>query len=263
MRKWLHARRALRAEHGFTLPELLVVLTIIGIVLVGITQLFTSAMKSQTDQTNRTQAQQDARLSLDKLRREIRCGSALAYNSTSSVTVMLPSYCSSSPSSPTTNLSGSVALPSPTIAVGSTTKFSFETNIISFGSSGTVTCTGTSPGQTSFTGCSGGTGTYASGTPVTSSNAAVTWCATTSGPPYELKRYVGNKTVAGGGCTGSGGAPWAGSLASSSIFPSFSGPPLTTLTTLNVSLVTDQTPQNASQSFALSDAITLRNSRVY
>ena len=96
MRTWLNARRALRAEDGFTLPELLVVLTIIGIVLVGITQLFTSAMKSQTDQTNRTQAQQDARLGLDKLRREIRCASSLTTPSgypASSITITLGTYC--------------------------------------------------------------------------------------------------------------------------------------------------------------------------
>ncbi len=84
------------AQDGFTLPEVLVVLAIIGIVLVGITQLFTSALKSQTDQTNRTQAQQDARLGLDKLRREIRCASALTTPSgypASSITITLGSYC--------------------------------------------------------------------------------------------------------------------------------------------------------------------------
>ena len=109
---------------------------------------------------------------------------------------MLPSYCPSAPPSPTTSLSSGVILPSATIAVASTAQFNFDTNTISFGSSGTVTCTGTT--STSFTGCSGGlAGTYSVGTTVTSPNAAVTWCATTSGPPYQLKRYLGNKTVAG------------------------------------------------------------------
>ena len=92
----LHVRRAAEAQDGFTLPEMLVVLAIVGIVLVGITQLFTSALKSQTDQTNRTQAQQDARLGLDKLRREIRCASALTTPSgypASAITITLGSYC--------------------------------------------------------------------------------------------------------------------------------------------------------------------------
>ncbi len=96
MRARLHARRATSAQDGFTLPELLVVMAIVGVVLAGTTQLFMSAMKSQNDQTNRTQAQQDARLGLDKLRREIRCASALTTPSgypASSITITLGGYC--------------------------------------------------------------------------------------------------------------------------------------------------------------------------
>jgi prepilin-type N-terminal cleavage/methylation domain-containing protein len=83
-------------QDGFTLPELLVVLTIIGIILVGITQLFTSALTSEKDQSNRTQAQQHARLGLDKLRREIRCANGLTTPSgypASAITITLGSYC--------------------------------------------------------------------------------------------------------------------------------------------------------------------------
>ena len=71
-------------------------LAILGVVLAGITQLFTSALKSQNDQTNRTQAQQDARLGLDKLRREIRCANGLTTPSgypASTITITLGSYC--------------------------------------------------------------------------------------------------------------------------------------------------------------------------
>jgi prepilin-type N-terminal cleavage/methylation domain-containing protein len=92
----LHVRRAAEAQDGFTLPELLVVLAIVGIVLAGITQLLVSAVKSETDQTNRTQAQQEARLGLDKLRREIRCASTLTTPSgypASAITITLGSYC--------------------------------------------------------------------------------------------------------------------------------------------------------------------------
>jgi prepilin-type N-terminal cleavage/methylation domain-containing protein len=208
----------MQAEDGFTLSELLVVLAIIAIVLVGITQLFTSGLRAETDQTRRVNAQQDARIALDQLRRELHCGSALSYSSASSVTVTLPSYCSSSP---TTTLSAAVTLPSATIAVAATDKFNSGANTISFGSSGTVACAGKT--ATSFTGCSGGTaGTYPSGATVTS---PVTWCATTSGPPYRLKRYATNASVPTAACSGAGGDQRTELLVSSSVFTSYTRPP--------------------------------------
>src|SRR5262245_13988078 len=218
MRAPLHVRQAATAEDGFTLPELLVVLAILGIVFVAITQLFTSGLKAETDQTKRVNAQQDARVALDQLRRELHCASALTYNSASSVTATLPSYCSSSP---TTTLGAAVTLPSATIAVAATDKFNSGANTITFGSSGTVTCTGVP--ATSFTGCSGGTaGTYPSGATVTS---PVTWCATTSGPPYRLKRYATNASVPTAACSGAGGAERTEWLVSSSVFSSYTRPP--------------------------------------
>jgi prepilin-type N-terminal cleavage/methylation domain-containing protein len=213
----LQVRRVAEAQDGFTLPELLVVLAIVGVILAGITQLFTSALKSETDQTKRVNAQQDARVALDQLRRELHCASALSYNSAESVTVTLPSYCSSSP---TTTLSAAVTLPSATIAAAATDKFNSGTNTISFGSSATVTCTGKT--ATSFTGCTGGTaGTYPSGATVTS---PVTWCATTSGPPYLLKRYATNLSVPTAACTGAGGVQRTEWLVSSSVFSSYTRP---------------------------------------
>ena len=209
--------RACRAQDGFTLPEVLVVVAILGIVLAGLTQLFVSATKSATDQTSRANGQQDARIALDRLRREIHCGSNLTYTSATSVTVTLPSYC---PSSPATSLSSGVTLPNATIAVGSTSRFGSGTNTISFGSSGTVTCTGKT--ATSFTGCSGGAaGTYNSGTSVTS---PVTWCTTTSAAPYQLKRYVGTASVAGAACTGAGGVTATRWLVSNAVFSSYTRP---------------------------------------
>jgi len=90
-------RRIGTAEGGFTLAEMLVVLAILGIVLAGLTQLFTGALFGEKDQTSRTQAQQNARLALDKLRREIHCASTVAPTSgypASSVTITLGTWCS-------------------------------------------------------------------------------------------------------------------------------------------------------------------------
>ena len=89
-------QRAGAAQDGFTLAEMLVVMVILGVVLAGLTVLLTGAMNSQSDQTNRAQAQQDARLGLDRMRREIRCASDITTPSgypASAVTITLASYC--------------------------------------------------------------------------------------------------------------------------------------------------------------------------
>nr|MBA2383903.1 hypothetical protein [Actinomycetota bacterium] len=87
-----------RATDGVTISEMLVVLAILMIVLGGMTTLFVSASNSQGDQTNRTEAQRNARLALDALRREIRCASAASISSTS-LTITLPGYCQKPPTS--------------------------------------------------------------------------------------------------------------------------------------------------------------------
>ncbi len=63
----------LRREAGYSLVEMLTVMVIMGVVLAGLTQIFTSASKADLDMNNRFQAQQDSRLALDKLRRDTHC----------------------------------------------------------------------------------------------------------------------------------------------------------------------------------------------
>jgi prepilin-type N-terminal cleavage/methylation domain-containing protein len=91
------ARRRLGAEHGYSLSEMLVVMVILGIVLGALTQLFVSGSTAQVDMTRRFEAQQNMRLALDKLRREIHCGSGVTAPvlPTSSITISLGSYCPS------------------------------------------------------------------------------------------------------------------------------------------------------------------------
>ena len=78
------------------MAEMLVVLAILGTVVAALAPLFTSALGSQKDQTNRSKAQQDARVALDRLRREIHCAGGLTPTSgypRSAITISLGSYC--------------------------------------------------------------------------------------------------------------------------------------------------------------------------
>jgi prepilin-type N-terminal cleavage/methylation domain-containing protein len=88
------AGRRVASERGYSLSEMLVVLAIIGIVLGALTQLFVSASTAQVDMTKRFEAQQEMRLALDKLRREIHCANKVAGSpATSSIVISLGSYC--------------------------------------------------------------------------------------------------------------------------------------------------------------------------
>jgi prepilin-type N-terminal cleavage/methylation domain-containing protein len=86
--------RRLRRERGYSLIEMLIVLSIMGVVMGSLTTVFVSASNAELDMNNRFQAQLGARLALDKMRREVHCGSvATPAGSSSSVTLTLPSYC--------------------------------------------------------------------------------------------------------------------------------------------------------------------------
>ena len=66
----------LRGQSGYALTELLTVLVILTIVLGGLTALFVSATRAEVDMQKRFEAQQEARLAMDALRREVHCASA-------------------------------------------------------------------------------------------------------------------------------------------------------------------------------------------
>jgi prepilin-type N-terminal cleavage/methylation domain-containing protein len=96
-------RRAplLRDRSGFTLVELLAVLAIFLVIVTALTTLFVSGSKAELDANHRFQAQQNARVALDRLRRELHCssgvtntdGSALTATPVSAIRVALPSHC--------------------------------------------------------------------------------------------------------------------------------------------------------------------------
>ena len=90
----LRVLRGLRGERGYSLIEMLIVLAIMSVVMGALTTLFVQASNAELDMNNRFQAQQGARLALDKMRREVHCGTvATPAGQSSSVTLTLPSYC--------------------------------------------------------------------------------------------------------------------------------------------------------------------------
>jgi prepilin-type N-terminal cleavage/methylation domain-containing protein len=86
-------RLRLRGEAGYSLVEMLTVMVIMSIVFSGITQIFVSGSKAQTEQDNRFQAQLATRLAMDKIRKDIHCASDVTPYATTSVTLKRPSGC--------------------------------------------------------------------------------------------------------------------------------------------------------------------------
>jgi type II secretory pathway pseudopilin PulG len=87
-------RRLVACERGYSLVELLQVAVILAVVIGALMTVFVRAMNAELDMNQRFQAQQEARLAVDKMRREIHCASAITPAGTaSSITVTLPGQC--------------------------------------------------------------------------------------------------------------------------------------------------------------------------
>jgi prepilin-type N-terminal cleavage/methylation domain-containing protein len=69
-------RRRLAEERGVTIVELLITMAILGIVISGLTTVFVSGSHAELDMNRRYQAQEQARLALDRIRTDIHCASA-------------------------------------------------------------------------------------------------------------------------------------------------------------------------------------------
>lgn len=91
----------LRGQGGYTLVELIAVLAIFLTIVTALTTLFVSGSRAELDANARFQAQQSARLALDRLRRELHCstgitkldGSALGSTPVAAIRVTLPAHC--------------------------------------------------------------------------------------------------------------------------------------------------------------------------
>jgi prepilin-type N-terminal cleavage/methylation domain-containing protein len=90
-------RRLLGCEKGYSLPEMLTVMVILGIVLGGLTAMFHAGVRAEVRANRELDAQQNARAALDKMRDELHCASAISTtvvgSAVETMTVTLPAGC--------------------------------------------------------------------------------------------------------------------------------------------------------------------------
>jgi prepilin-type N-terminal cleavage/methylation domain-containing protein len=82
-----------RREDGFSLIELLVTMSILGVVLTGIASLFVTGINSENDVTTRARAEAEVGQAIDRLRRDLHSGckqSAAYAANVSSITILGP-----------------------------------------------------------------------------------------------------------------------------------------------------------------------------
>lgn len=77
-------------EDGFTLVELVMTMLILGLVLTGVTALFSSGIRAQSDLQARFDAQTELRVGLDKLKREVHASCAIVSQTSIQLTVSNP-----------------------------------------------------------------------------------------------------------------------------------------------------------------------------
>jgi prepilin-type N-terminal cleavage/methylation domain-containing protein len=82
-------------ERGFTLVELLIVMVLLGILMVGLVDVFVSGTRAAYVENSNLSAQQNVRTALIRLEYEGRCGSnATIVSGGAGVSFTLPSVCS-------------------------------------------------------------------------------------------------------------------------------------------------------------------------
>jgi prepilin-type N-terminal cleavage/methylation domain-containing protein len=86
----------LRGESGHTLIELMTVMVILGVIMTGLAVMFRAGVQAELRANREYQAQQNARLALDRMRRELHCASVVVApdgTPVDTITVTLPPVC--------------------------------------------------------------------------------------------------------------------------------------------------------------------------
>jgi Tfp pilus assembly protein PilV len=80
-------------EAGYSLVETLTTLIILSTVVTALMGLFVSGNRSEVDLRNRVEAQDNAVVALDRLRRDVHCSNAATASSATSVTLAVAPTC--------------------------------------------------------------------------------------------------------------------------------------------------------------------------
>lgn len=89
-------RHLLARQGGYTLIELMVVMIILAIIVGALSTAFVSGARSELNANQLFQAQQNARLAIDRLRQELHCASSVSSANgvaVSTFTATLPAAC--------------------------------------------------------------------------------------------------------------------------------------------------------------------------
>lgn len=249
-------------ERGYTITELLTVLAILGIVVTSFATVFASASKAEVDMNLRFQAQQQARLALDRLRREAHCAAgvtpATAFPTTRVVLTFGPQCRQGVDIAASTTLSAALDGTSTTFTVGvvhsafPNVPFNVQVNTEIMRVTGIAGSTWTV--QRAQVGTAAAA--HVSGSLVRQGRYAITWCTLPTagtGTRHALRRIDGAAST----CTG--GVAVADHLTSGEVFTAFTTQSPTRRASLGLSFTVDIDPENAMRVYRLQDAVVLRN----
>ena len=98
-----HQSDRARSEAGYSLVEMLTALSILTIVLGGLATMFHAGVRAELRANREVEAQQNARVALDLLRRELHCANAITASagSVATIAVSLPTACTGTDTSVT------------------------------------------------------------------------------------------------------------------------------------------------------------------
>lgn len=93
-----------RDARGYTMIELLMAMIIMTSVVTSLTALFVSGAGAELELNRRFEAQQNARVAADRMRREVHCASSVTVTSAANITVVLPGHCPTATGGAITNV---------------------------------------------------------------------------------------------------------------------------------------------------------------